>query len=66
MIELDHEELRYHIRRYYEMKKSLYIWGETGIGKSWSVRDVAKLIAKEKNRKYYEIVKDTESKDSKR
>lgn len=43
--EVDHEELEFLIDANYKAETPLYIWGATGIGKSETVRRVAKKIA---------------------
>lgn len=56
MQEVSHKELEYMIGRFYEIrkKKSLYIWGATGIGKSVTVKRKAEEIAKSLNREFVE------------
>lgn len=51
---VNHKELEILIKRGYEVKQPLFIWGSTGIGKSESVRKVFKEIAKGNNRKFAE------------
>jgi len=47
MKSVSHSELRDLIQKAYYTKTPLYIWGATGIGKSDSVREVARAIAKD-------------------
>ncbi|MEM5824301.1 MAG: hypothetical protein QXE98_06130, partial [Archaeoglobaceae archaeon] len=49
---VDHEELKRDIWDAYQTKEPLFIWGRTGIGKSWTVRKVAEEIAKSEGRKF--------------
>ena len=54
MKETNHERLEKDIRAAYKTQKPLYIWGAPGIGKSDTVRKVAKEIAEDKGLKYEE------------
>lgn len=53
-IEVSHNELKKVLRKAWETKLSLFIWGSPGIGKSTAVRDFAKELAKELGREYRE------------
>lgn len=53
-MEVNHAQLKNLMKRAYETKTPLMIHGTTGIGKSDSVRAVAKEIAKEKRMEYVE------------
>ncbi len=55
---VDHAELENLIKRYYRKKLALFIWGPTGIGKSQTVKKVARDIAKELGLEYSESIKD--------
>ena len=57
-VSVNHKELRELIKHYYKAKKSLFIWGTTGIGKSREIRETAKDIAKELGLEYSENIKD--------
>lgn len=54
MKSVEHKELEKLIRVAYDKKVPFFVWGAPGIGKSESVRRVAKEIAVEKNLKYGE------------
>ena len=56
MLETNHENLRSIIKKCHKTKRSLYIWGTFGIGKSDSVRQASKEIAHEKGLEYSEDV----------
>ena len=59
MLEVDHITLRKVIKKCYQTKRSLYIWGTFGIGKSESVRQASQEIANGKGLEYSEdIIKD--------
>ena len=47
MTKVNHKELKEQIKIAYDTKTPIFIWGTTGIGKSDSVKAVAKEIAKE-------------------
>lgn len=49
---VDHDELKQDIIDSYKTKEPLFIWGRTGIGKSWTVRKVAEEIAIAEGRKF--------------
>jgi len=51
---VNHDELKRLIKRAYNTKTPLFIWGTTGIGKSNSVRDTAKEIATEEKAEFVE------------
>lgn len=52
MKQISHEELRFVLHSAFAAKVTAFIWGATGIGKSYAVREVAKEIAKEKGLKF--------------
>jgi len=54
MLKVNHDKLKYIIRKCHECKKPLYIWGGTGVGKSRTVREEAKRIGEERTRTYVE------------
>jgi len=56
MRKVNHQELKEVVIRCYETKIPLYIWGRTGIGKSETIREAAKDLAKKLNLEYYEEV----------
>lgn len=51
-MEVNHQKLKWVIKKMYEKKLPLYIWGSMGIGKSRIVRETAMEIAKEKGLKF--------------
>jgi len=53
-LKVSHKELEALIRLAYKTKLSLFIWGPVGIGKSTTVRKVARDLAKEQNREFVE------------
>jgi len=55
-MEIGHTELKTLVKRCYEVKRPLFIWGAVGIGKSQMAREVFKDIAKTKDRKFVEWV----------
>jgi len=57
-VEVDHKTLSELIKKYYKAGVSLFIWGTTGIGKSYNVRDTAKDLAEELGLEYSESIKD--------
>jgi len=57
-MQVNHEELAWLIKRAFEKKLPLFIWGAPGIGKSQTVRKVAQEIAKEKKLKFSEDIRD--------
>lgn len=56
MKSVNHHQLGKLIKEAFKKKKPLFIWGGIGIGKSDSIRNVAKQIAKEKNLVYNEDI----------
>ena len=54
MLEVTHKELKILINKHYFLKQPLMIYGGFGIGKSESVKDTAKEIAKEKKKDFVE------------
>ncbi|ADC64692.1 ATPase associated with various cellular activities AAA_5 [Ferroglobus placidus DSM 10642] len=59
--EVDHDELLEDIIDAYETREPLYIWGRTGIGKSYTVREAARRLAEKFGRKYSERPEDADS-----
>jgi len=61
IIEITHKELEEVIEINYEKKLPTMIWGRMGIGKSWTVREACRNIAKKydleftENRIWYNI-----------
>ena len=55
---MSHDELFEDIIDAYETKKPLFIWGRTGIGKSYSVKRAGKILAERYDRTYSECVRD--------
>jgi MoxR-like ATPase len=53
-MEVNHSQLIKILRIAYYSKRAYFIWGATGIGKSYSVREFAKMMASELNRKFVE------------
>ncbi|MEM2191481.1 MAG: hypothetical protein QW540_08655 [Archaeoglobaceae archaeon] len=58
---VDHDELKRDIWDAYQTKEPLFIWGRTGIGKSWTVRKVAEEIAKSEGRKFTTKISEIDS-----
>jgi len=52
LLEVNHKDLREIIRKSYETQNSLYIWGTTGIGKSWSTEAEGRKIAENEGREF--------------
>ena len=57
-VKVDHKELRMIGKHLYERRLPLMVLGKPGIGKSQTLQDVAKEIAKEKDLRYTENVKE--------
>lgn len=53
-MEVTHEELKDMIHRSCEVKRPLFVWGTTGIGKSYTAVEVAQQRAKELKREFVE------------
>ena len=53
-MKVNHKELKEQLKVSYDTKIPLFIWGATGIGKSDSVREIAKEIAKKEGLEYSE------------
>jgi len=51
---LNHQELREHLHIAYDTKTPLFVWGGVGIGKSQTIKDVARDIAKSKKLEFTE------------
>ena len=60
-MKINHKELKEFIKIAYETKTPLFIWGTTGIGKSDSVKNQAKDLAKEQGLEF----SDTDYEDGK-
>lgn len=58
VFEVDHDELIQDIIDAYETKEPLYVWGRTGIGKSYTVRKAAQILAEKYGRKFSESIRD--------
>jgi len=54
MREVNHEQLKKILKIAYRAKRSYFIWGAIGIGKSYSVKELGKELAKEENREFVE------------
>jgi len=52
LLEVNHETLRRFIRKSFLTHNSLFIWGTTGIGKSWSTEAEGKAIAETNGREF--------------
>jgi len=61
VFEVSHEELVTDILDAYETKEPLYIWGRTGIGKSYTVRKAAEILAERYGRKLSESIRDADN-----
>lgn len=57
MKSVNHKELETLLREVYRKKIALFVWGNTGLGKSDTVRKVARDLAKERKLSYNEDVK---------
>ena len=55
-MDIGHKELKTLVKRCYDVKRPLFIWGAVGIGKSQMAREVFKEIAKDKGREFTEWV----------
>ena len=51
---VNHETLRKILKIAYKTKRAYFIWGTFGIGKSYTVRELAKELAKEEKREFVE------------
>jgi len=54
MMEINHKDLKWAVKKMYETKTPLFIWGATGIGKSRAIKEVAEEIAKQKGLEFRE------------
>ncbi len=54
MRQTNHSELNNFIKKVYDSKLSLLVWGKIGIGKSVLMKETAKEIAKSKNKEFLE------------
>jgi len=54
MKEVNHTQLKSVLKIAYQTKRAYFVWGATGIGKSYSIRELAKELAKEEKRKFIE------------
>ncbi len=61
VFEVTHEELLEDIIDAYETKEPLFVWGRTGIGKSYTVKRAGKILAERYGRKYSESIRDLDS-----
>ena len=52
LLEIDHNDLELFIKKHFETKLSLFIWGTIGIGKSWTVKNVSKKLAEKHGREF--------------
>ena len=59
----NHKELEQVIMQHFSKKIPLYVWGSFGIGKSDSIEQVARLIAKEKGMEFSMELKDMNRED---
>lgn len=57
-VEVDHEDLKMLIQKYFEAKKALFVWGATGIGKSQTVRQAAMELAAKLKLEYTDDIRD--------
>jgi len=53
---INHKQMERLIKLAYQRKQPIYVWGATGIGKSMTIKRVAKEIAKEMGLKYNEDI----------
>jgi len=60
VLEVNHDRLVNRIIKHYMTKEPLYIWGRTGIGKSYTVRKAAKILAEKLGRRYSERIEDAD------
>ena len=51
---INHETLKKILKVAYKTKRAYFIWGATGIGKSYTIKQLAKELAKEEKREYVE------------
>jgi len=51
---VNHEMLKKILKIAYKTKTPYFVWGATGIGKSYSIKELAKEMAKEENREFVE------------
>jgi len=56
--EVDHDELVQDIVDAYETKTPLFVWGRTGIGKSYTIKRAGRILAEKYDRKYTESLRD--------
>ncbi|MEM2382931.1 MAG: hypothetical protein QW521_02015 [Desulfurococcaceae archaeon] len=56
-VAVNHKQLKELIKLYYKTKKSLFIWGRIGIGKSQTVRQAARELAQEMGLEYTEDIR---------
>lgn len=62
-MQVNHEELAWLIKKAYEKRLPLFIWGPPGIGKSQTVKRVAQEIAKEKGVRFSDDIRDINKED---
>jgi len=58
VLKVNHTELEAILKKAFELKEPLYIWGGTGIGKSQTARKVAREVAKALGKQYSERPED--------
>lgn len=61
VFEVSHEELFHDIIDAYHTKMPLFIWGRTGIGKSYTVRKVAEYLAKKMGRNFTDRIEEIDN-----
>ncbi len=54
MRSVNHEQLKTILKIAYKTKTPYFVWGATGIGKSYTIRELAKELAKEEKREFVE------------
>lgn len=55
-VEVNHSELKALVKLYFKARRALFVWGKTGIGKSQTVKQAGREIAKELGLEYTEDV----------
>ena len=61
VFEVNHDELLEDVIDAYETGEPLFVWGRTGIGKSYTIKEAGKILAKKYGRKYSENIRDVDS-----
>jgi hypothetical protein len=54
MVEVNHKQLIEILKIAYKVKRAYFVWGAVGIGKSYSIKELAKQLAKEEGREFVE------------